>query len=158
MRIRLMPPTQRGFSLLEVMIALVIMSIGMLGIAGLYVNSLQAGRTAMFRHNAIILASDVADRIRANRAAGAAYAEAAGNNNLCHKAVECDEAAMAANDIFLWQEQANATLPDGDVEVEFDDAGPVWNYTINVTWAESTLAEADQELTYSVEIPVNPFQ
>ena len=144
---------QRGFSLLEVMIALVIMSIGMLGIAGLYVNSLQAGRTAMFRHNAIILASDVADRIRANRTAGVAYIDPVGGNNMCDKAVECDEAAMAANDIFLWQEQADATLPDGEVEIVFDDTGAVWTYTINVTWDEP-----DEELEYSVEIPVNPFQ
>lgn len=144
---------QRGFSLLEVMIALVIMSIGMLGIAGLYVNSLQAGRTAMFRHNAIILASDVADRIRANRTAGIAYIDPVGNYNMCDKAVECDEAAMAANDIFLWQQQADATLPDGEVEVLFDDTGPVWTYTINVGWSEP-----NEDLDYSVEIPVNPFQ
>ena len=44
---------QSGFSLIEVLIALVIMSVGMLGIAGLYVQSLQAGRTSMFRHQAV---------------------------------------------------------------------------------------------------------
>ena len=64
----------RGFSLVEVLIALVIMSVGMLGIAGLYVQSMQAGRTSMFRHNAVILVGDVADRIRANPTALAAQA------------------------------------------------------------------------------------
>jgi len=57
---------QRGFSLVEVLIALIIMSVGMLGIAGLYVQSMQAGRTSVFRHHAVTLAGDVADRIRAN--------------------------------------------------------------------------------------------
>ena len=60
---------------------------------------------------------------------------------------------MAANDVYLWQQQAEATLPEGEVEVLFDDTGPVWTYTINVTWAEP-----GEELAYSVAIPVNPFQ
>ena len=67
---------QQGFSLVEVLIALVIMSVGMLGIATLFVQGMQAGRTSMFRHNAVILVGDVADRIRANPTAGAAYAGA----------------------------------------------------------------------------------
>ena len=67
------PQRQRGFSLVEVLIALVIMSVGMLGIAGLFVQSMQAGRTSMFRHHAVTLAGDVADRIRANPTAGAVY-------------------------------------------------------------------------------------
>ena len=54
---------QQGFSLVEVLIALIIMSVGMLGIASLYVQSMQAGRTSMFRHNAVTLAGDIADRI-----------------------------------------------------------------------------------------------
>ena len=43
----------QGFSLVEVLIALIIMSVGMLGIAGLYVQSMQAGRTSMLRHHAV---------------------------------------------------------------------------------------------------------
>jgi type IV pilus assembly protein PilV len=54
---------QQGFSLVEVLIALVIMSVGMLGIATLFVQGMQAGRTSMFRHNAVILVGDVANGI-----------------------------------------------------------------------------------------------
>ena len=57
---------QGGFSLVEALIALIIISVGMLGIAGLYVQGMQAGRTSLFRHHAVTLAGDVADRIRAN--------------------------------------------------------------------------------------------
>ena len=70
-----------GFTLIEVLIALIIMSVGMLGIAGLYVHSMKAGSTSLFRHHAVTLAGDVADRIRANPRAGAAYALAGANNN-----------------------------------------------------------------------------
>ena len=59
-----------GFTLIEVLIALIILSVGMLGIAGLYVHSMQAGRTSILRHNAVTLAGDIADRIRANPRAG----------------------------------------------------------------------------------------
>ena len=113
----------RGFSLIEVLIALVIMSVGMLGIASLYVQSMQAGRTSMFRHNAVILVGDVADRIRANPTAGAAYAAPGGVDNGCvAQGVVCSAPQMASHDIFLWTQQAQATLPNGNVTVVFNGA------------------------------------
>jgi prepilin-type N-terminal cleavage/methylation domain-containing protein len=79
----------RGFSLVEVLVALIVMSVGMLGIASLYVQSMQAGRTSLFRHNAVTLAGDVADRIRANPTAGAVYAGAGANFNCIAQNVNC---------------------------------------------------------------------
>lgn len=143
---------QRGFSLVEVLIALVIMSVGMLGIAGLYVQSMQAGRTSLFRHHAVTLAGDVADRIRANPTAGVAYAGNGGNNNCDGATANCDAATMAANDIFLWEAQADDTLPNGDVEITFDDTVTPPSYTISVTWDE---AGANTPPAYTVTIPVN---
>ena len=105
-----------GFSLVEVLIALIIISVGMLGIAGLYVQSMQAGRTSMFRHNAVILVGDVADRIRANPTAGATYAVIGGADNNCvAQGVNCSAPQMANQDIFLWTAQAAETLPGGTV-------------------------------------------
>ena len=69
-----------GFSIVEVLVALVVLAVGMLGIAALYVESLRAGRTAVYRTQAVNLASDMADRIRANRTAGDAYELEAGDN------------------------------------------------------------------------------
>ena len=121
-----------GFTLIEVLIALIIMSVGMLGIAGLYVHSMQAGRTSMFRHHAVTLAGDVADRIRANPRAGAVYALAGANNNCIAAGIDCTAAEMAANDIFLWEAQADLTLPNGDVAVVFDNgvAPPTYQITV----------------------------
>ncbi len=147
------PRKQSGFSLVEVLIALVIMSVGMLGIAGLYVHSMQAGRTSMLRHHAVTLVGDVADRIRANPRAGIAY-EGAGLDGSCVSGVvNCDDVAMAEHDILLWKQQATDTLPDGDVDITFDDSGNPPNYVIDVTWSEpgSTTQPA-----YSITIPVLP--
>ena len=155
------PGTSKGFSLVEVLIALVIMSVGMLGIAGLYVQSMQAGRHSMLRHHAVTLTGDIADRIRANPTAGAAYAAAAGADNNCvTQNTDCDPAEMAAHDIFLWQAQALSFLPpmgDGSqqVVVAFDGAAAPPSYTITVRWDEPTLDGNPPQ--YSVTIPINPF-
>jgi type IV pilus assembly protein PilV len=148
------PRRQSGFSLVEVLIALVIMSVGMLGIAGLYVHSMQAGRTSMLRHHAVTLAGDVADRIRANPRAGIAYEGAGLNGNCVSGVVNCDEVAMAGHDILLWEQQAADTLPAGDVEVIFVDGTPPV-YTINVTWSEPG-ADPLSPPAYSIAIPVIP--
>src|SRR5688500_14724089 len=66
-------PSQHGVGIIEVLVALMVMSVGMLGIAGLYVTSLRANRTALTRTHAINLVNDMADRIRANPSARSAY-------------------------------------------------------------------------------------
>ena len=141
--------TQKGFSLVEVLIALIIMSVGMLGIAGLYVQSMQAGRTSMFRHHAVTLAGDVADRIRANPRAGVAYMAPGANNNCVAAGVDCSPVDMASNDIFLWDEQARDTLPNGTVTIQFDGAPVPPEYTIIVGWDEP-----GEQPEYRITIPV----
>jgi len=154
---------QRGFSLIEVLIALIVMSVGMLGIAGLYVQSLQAGRTSLFRHQAVALAGDVADRIRANPTAGVSYTDATGADNGCvATGVDCDVASMAQHDVFLWKQQAGNSLPGsaatggGDVTVLFEDVNPP-RYTIIVSWDEPGMTALDDPPSYVITVPVNPF-
>ena len=139
----------QGFTLVEVLIALIIMSIGMLGIAGLYVHSMQAGRTSLFRHHAVTLAGDVADRIRANPRAVGAYALAGANSNCVDGGIDCTPAEMAAHDIFLWAQQAADTLPTGTVVIVFDNAPVPPTYQITVQWNEP-----GQVMNYSITIPV----
>jgi len=145
----------QGFTLVEVLIALIIMSVGMLGIAGLYVHSMQAGRTSLFRHNAVTLAGDVADRIRANPRAAGAYALAGANNNCVDGGIDCAPAQMAANDIFLWALQAADTLPTGTVNVVFNNAPVPPTYQITVQWNEPDAVNPVR--TYVITIPVFPI-
>ena len=138
-----------GFTLVEVLIALIILSVGMLGIAGLYVHSLQAGRTSLFRHHAVTLAGDVADRIRANPRATIAYSQAGANNNCVNGGVDCTPEQMAGNDIDLWDQQAADTLPNGTVTVDFDNTVIPWTYQITIAWDEP-----GENMTYIINIPV----
>ncbi|MEM8817521.1 MAG: type IV pilus modification protein PilV [Pseudomonadota bacterium] len=139
----------KGFSLVEVLVALVVVSVGMLGVAGLYVHGMQAGRTAMFTHHAVTLAGDVADRIRANPRAGIAYENDGANNNCVAAGIDCNEEQMAENDIFVWEQEADAFLPNGEVTVEFDDGVTPPVYEITIDWTEPGI---DRE--YSIIIPV----
>ena len=141
-----------GFTLVEVLIALIILSVGMLGIAGLYVHSMQAGRTSLFRHHAVTLAGDVADRIRANPSAGGDYELAGANNNCVGGGVDCSRTQMATNDIFLWDQQATDTLPNGTVTVVFDNTVLPPTYQITVEWEEP-----GENMTYEIIIPVLAF-
>lgn len=138
-----------GFTLIEVLIALVILSVGMLGIAGLYVHSMQAGRTSIMRHNAVTLVGDIADRIRANPRAGPVYALAGANNNCVDGGINCTLGQMAANDIFLWDQQAANTLPNGTVTIVFNNGVVPPTYQITVAWTEPGV-----NLNYSITIPV----
>jgi len=144
---------EAGFSLVEVLIALVIMSVGMLGIAGLYVEGMKAGRTSTFRHHAVTLASDVADRIRANPTAGVVYEGVGGNNDCVLGNIDCTPAQMAANDIDLWLTQADEMLPNGEIAIVFDDTVTPNTYAIEVSWDEA----GETAPSYSIIIPVNPF-
>ena len=138
-----------GFTLVEVLIALIILSVGMLGIAGLYVHSMQAGRTSLFRHHAVTLAGDVADRIRANPRGGAAYGLAGADSNCVAGGIDCSPTQMAANDIFLWDQQASDTLPNGTVTVVLGGVIPMLTYEITVAWDEP-----GENMTYIINIPV----
>lgn len=58
---------QRGFSLIEALIAMVVLSLGLLGLAGLQISSLKFNQTAQLRSKAVTLAYDMQERIRASQ-------------------------------------------------------------------------------------------
>jgi len=64
---------QRGVSLVEVLVAVVVLSIGLLGLAGLQASGMRVGQSSIHRSQAAQLAYDILDRMRANRAAVASY-------------------------------------------------------------------------------------
>jgi type IV pilus assembly protein PilV len=126
------PERSRGFTLVEAMVALLVLSIGLLGIAALFIESLKAMRTSVYRTQAVNLATDLADRMRANRLPANAYdcggacAAAEGGN------------AVAIADINAWITSIAAELPSGAGGVTYTAATAVTPdiYVISVTWTE----------------------
>ena len=150
MKSRAFGPRSSGFTMVEVLVALVVLAVGMLGIAGLYVMTLQSGGSAIYRMQAVSLASELADRIRANRNAGAVYAGAA-VATACAGAfattIVCTPTQMAQNDLFLFNQRVTSptVLPNGTWSVTVNGASPA-TYIIRVNWTET----GNQAMSYTL--------
>lgn len=129
---------ERGFSLVEVLVALVVLAVGLLGIAGLYVESLRSGRTSMYRSSAVTLASDMADRIRSNPAGLYAGAGPGSDANDCVNGPgDCSPDELAQDDWFHWLADIRERLPAGaSATVTVEALAPVTQYVITVSWPE----------------------
>lgn len=137
------PHAAAGFTLVESLVAMVVISVGMLGIAAMYVEGLRAGRTSIYRTVAVDLAADLADRMRANSTGQASYAgAAAASGNGCVNAnADLNPAAQAACDLFFWRRQVTTLLPAGNAVVTFAaGAGGPGAYTITLDWNEPGVA------------------
>ncbi len=148
-----------GFSMIELLVAVLVMGIGVLGITGLQMVSLQNNRGALVRAEAVQLAYDMLDRVRSNPGSNygglnlASPPPAATN---CHANV-CTEAQMVTFDQAVWKcslgaWNANANcaglrdgvilptaanqpgLPSGDGQIAFNAGTGI--VTITVQWQE----------------------
>lgn len=157
--------TQTGFGLLEVLIALVVLSVGLLGIAGLIMTSLKANDGAYLRSTANTLAYSILDRMRTNRqsATQGAYSislsqsapvsaaclqssncSAAQLTALCMgSANNCTPAQMAQADLGTWKQDLAADLPSGNgsITTTLDPSGAV-DVTIVIQWDPSRVTQA----------------
>ncbi len=152
-----LPRPQLGFTLIETMVALLVISVGMIGVAALHGQALSSSGIALRRSVAIGLASDIADRIRVNRGAGIAYEGAAADNNCAAPTggggVDCSPAQMAAHDLFAWRAQIAQSLPGGTGTIDVDPAANPTVYTVTVGWAEPTQV-APVTFTFAFGLPI----
>jgi type IV pilus assembly protein PilV len=143
----------RGFSLIETLIALVVMSVGLLGVAAMQVDSMRRGQTGLYLTRAVLLAGDMADRIRANPLGAGDYAIDWGQQPPagapCSDTADgpapgapagCDAQRMAQYDLLLWkQDLAPASplgLPAGDGRILVNEATTPPTYLIQVQWMD----------------------
>ena len=131
-----------GFSLIEVLVALLILSIGLIGLAGLQNRGLRDNHSALLRSQAVQHAEDMLDRMRANRAAAQAGrydieigkpgpADWSGFDDLRAK-LTGSYTGITLSDLTEWKFALVRSLPFGDGSVAVN-GGVV---TVRVEWAE----------------------
>lgn len=152
------PAATAGFTLVETMVALLVLSVGLIGIAALHGQALSYSGTALNRSFAILLAGDIAERIRVNRTAGPAY-EAAAADHHCDDptgagGIDCSPAEMAAHDLFVWQARAAERLPGGQGTVAVDAATNPPTYTVTLAWNEPYQTEP---VTFAVDFQLPAY-
>jgi type IV pilus assembly protein PilV len=118
----------RGFTLVEALVALLALSIGLLGVAGLQLAGLRANLSASWRSQGTYLAYDIIDRMRANRDKRTDYATGLG-------AVAVG-ATTAAKDLTSWKSHLSSTLPGGDGTVTLNGADNTV-IVVTVQWDDS---------------------
>jgi len=141
---------EAGFGLIEILVALLILAIGLLGMASLQTTSLQQTTGSQARTQAIFLAEDLVERIRANRPNRSDYVLTAPNAVACNTDFAIDNTGVAANDLSEWRNSLACLLPGGNGEVAVN--GDV--ITVDVTWSprEDVADLDDGELTLEVAL------
>jgi type IV pilus assembly protein PilV len=152
---------QRGFTMVEALVTVLIFAIGLLGVIGLQTLALSSTSISNQRNDATVLALDMADRMRANlgavrNGAGNGYDVATAALNNCRSTyaggstapVVCTSDQLAADDLYDWLAQIQQTLPSGNGVVCIDSTpndgvpaapacdGAGRSYAIKVWWTQ----------------------
>jgi type IV pilus assembly protein PilV len=137
----------KGFSLIEILVTLVILSLGLLGVAGLLVNGISNAASSEAMTKANQLAAEMADRIRANPAVGVSasseyittYAETVSS-------LGTGTLSIAKKDKSDWLSSLATQLPLGDGKITSSVSGTVRKLVIEIQWNNciGTLTDAEK--------------
>jgi len=149
----------RGFSLVESLIGLVLLSMGLLGAWAVLLASLRSHGDALYRSSATTLLRDMADRIRANPTAGELY----DTRREPVDAIPCDDSAcdpaqIAAADLAWFSASASARFPGPglSIRIEFEPAiGPASTdrYHLVLNWRGPHDGESGNAVVMQVLAP-----
>ncbi len=155
-----------GFTLVETLVAVLVLSIGLLGIAALQLSSLRSNSTATQRTQATFLAHDIIDRMRANRRAAV--------NDSAYLLTFADFAAvpvpadptapLAERDLSQWKEQILAVLPknsvtgaDPDAQITRPPGAAPGVFTVSLRWDDTRGVErvaGDERVQFDIQTRV----
>jgi type IV pilus assembly protein PilV len=138
----------RGFTFVEALVALLVLSIGLLGVAALQLTSLRSNYSASLRSQATLLAYDMVDRMRANRTRALT-----GAYDLDFDDEPDDESTVLdVADLVRWKANLASTLPAGNGSIDRTVTGGVTTFTVTVQWDDTRGAEAPMQFVMETQI------
>lgn len=149
-----LPKSAQGFTLLEVLVAVLVLSLGLLGLAALQSTGLRQNHSAYLRSQATQLAYDIIDRMRSNKAEAEigrydlALADPPPSSPPDCINNPCSTAELADFELNNWIQRLSAALPLGDGQV----ARATGVVTVTVAWDDSRSGAANQQFAMSTEL------
>lgn len=133
---------QRGIAMMEVLIAFFVLSIGLLGLAGLQIKALQFNQSAFQQSQATVAVYDILDRMRLNRLAVTSGAYDTGGFVSSHSS-----GTLADSDLNAWLAAISGNLPDGEGSVECDGS---FVCVVSVRWTNRFNITNDPNSTHEI--------
>jgi type IV pilus assembly protein PilV len=126
---------QGGLGLIEILVTVLVLGIGILGVASTQVVSLKMNAQSQSRSQAVLLADDMLDRIRANPSNVGSYALANGaaqgaDNGQCDTSFSPNNGSVAADDIAAWDNSLACLLPAAERTIAVNGN----TITITIDW------------------------
>lgn len=144
---------QSGVSMIEVLVAIIILSIGLLGMAALQTAGLKSNQSASFRSTASMMAYSILDSMRANRVS---VGEGSYNHFFVEDTsvgteteVETKPEAEIAEDVKIWLEELALRLPAGTGAVDVDADNKV---IITIQWDDSRGTTTPQKFVMTTRL------
>ena len=144
---------QRGMGMVEVLVALLVLAVGLLGILSMQARGLQLNQLAYLQSQAMFSAQDIIERIRANQGAILSYdiglADSTDDTSgPCSDASRCASTDMAAYDLHRWKTEPTRSLPGGKGAVIVGaPSGDLYPVTIQVQYQQGDTYTYQMEVT-----------
>ena len=151
----------KGFTLIEVMVAMIILAIGVLGLGVMQLTSMQNTQSGQMMSQASILAYDMIDSMRTNVPSVTTGTFDLGIDAVtpvavnCYGAdVSCSVGEMATSDVNHWRTTLNASLPSGTGGITTTDLGDTTLVTVTIAWVDPySAANGNEQISIVSEIP-----
>ncbi|NHZ42941.1 type IV pilus modification protein PilV [Massilia aquatica] len=148
---------QQGFSLIEILITMLVMSVGLLGIAGIILTNLKNNQSSQARGQATMLVNDIVDRMRANRTTAEKVVDDKSPYSLTMEGEPPAGEDVVAKDLKEWRAAAYQAIPKGRGSVTYAPA--TRKFTIVMQWNDSrvkadatTYGPTEQKITVETQL------
>ena len=137
----------QGVTLIETLVTVLVLSVGLLGLAGMHMQGLKNNQSAYFRSQATIMAYSIVESMRANKQSAVDK-----EYDIALNVIPDDTSSIAKTDLTNWKNELSAILPSGDGIIDCTTNKPICS--IIVQWDDSLGAggESSQQFTVATQL------